>query len=326
MLNHSINAAKHAKMYKEEVSKNHRFGCGIMVVLLLRGIRIFVSTFMGASSTILVVYIFKVCARCFNCVQAADVNGGEPFLSFAPSITCYTGWHRVLAVVLDTLLPFFFLALLPYAAVLGDVDYVQRKTICSPKAWSDNAVRKATLIDQGAAHPFPNAVLHTRVVELVCTIALPCISILATPWPTLLTGVVAAIGALMFVNSLVWPPLVNPTWCAIVQGSKLFALLAMICGFLTVVAPSDMRDNVTLLLLPAAVLDVAFIVCKIWCTKKAAAGVGATGPTKMGSYSAVAPAGDRLDVEASELRTLNPNESPSHRRTASAYLALKAKE
>jgi WD40 repeat protein len=228
----------------------------------LGGLRQIVALFMGACSTVLVVPLFKICANCFDCVHHPD-GGRRPFLSIAPRIVCYNGFHRKLEYVLVVLASLFFVALIPHATVSGDVDYVQRSSFCSLQPWNlwkENSIRRATLIDLGPVHP--DHVFSTGFVQLLSKIALPCISILTTSRPILQTASIACIGALLFIHSLLLPPLVDPTSCAIMQGAHLFTFLAMAIGFATVFLP-DYKHLSTFMLIFSALFVCTFILCRM---------------------------------------------------------------
>ena len=114
--------------------------------------------------------VFKISLRSFGCIQDTTEDGGLPFLSYAPTVTCYTGRHRVLTYVLEGALPLYLMVLISYAVVNGDVEYVQRQELVSPSAWGRNAVRSSTLRDQAGPKKLPkstNSVSSKRNTQIV---------------------------------------------------------------------------------------------------------------------------------------------------------------
>jgi WD40 repeat protein len=264
LLHQAITSCTHTKKYKEEVEKKST-GCAHIGVLILRGIKTAVALLMGTSSTVLVVSTFTACAKWFDCISVDGIHDGELFVAAAPSFRCYVGVHRQVSIALAVVIPIYLILIIPLAAVWGDVAYVQRKTLCSPPAWRHNALRKATLMYLGYLHPNQDFIFTTRLMELACKIMLPVMSILLLHQPRTMMGSIALVGAVMFWASMVRPPYVDQSWCAIVQGAKLFASCVLTCGFLSVLLhdASQCESIATLLLLPSAVITVIFISYKI---------------------------------------------------------------
>jgi hypothetical protein len=160
-LKRTLNLAMHSRHYRKEEAEHNDQGWTHIGVSILRFIGNLVELFMWAFSTIFVVCIYKICVKCFDCIQADDGDGTQ-LLSWNPGVTCYAEDHLVLACIIIGAMPLYFFVLVPYAVVNGDVDYVQRKTLFKPSAWRDNAVRRATLLDRGIFHPIQQNVFRNR--------------------------------------------------------------------------------------------------------------------------------------------------------------------
>merc|ERR1719375_1452237 len=111
---------------------------------VLEAARAMVYLLMLVSSTLLVVPMFKEVVRTFDCREVTHSGGpGGTYslyiLAHAPGVECYTGYHLQLAVMCVVISPLYMVALMPYAVVAGDADYVRRTDIFSPANWRRNA-------------------------------------------------------------------------------------------------------------------------------------------------------------------------------------------
>lgn len=238
--------------------------CMQFAKLFVFGLRRTASVFMMAMATVLVVPVFKVCAMCVDCIHPLD--GMAPYLTANHEILCYESEHFILVCTLIVLLPCYFYLLVPHAAVSGDVKYVKRSNLCSFQYIRSSTVRKACLYDQGPVHPIHEYVFTTKVLQLISKSALPCISVLTTSKPLLQMVGICCIGAIMFINTLLHPPLVHKTWNAVVQGSHLFTFCATICGVITVILPRDRTSTIGLIM--SALCVSAFIYCRADSSRK----------------------------------------------------------
>merc|ERR1712004_118125 len=80
------------------------------------------------------------------------------------------------------------------------------------------------------------------------------------------TIAVAAVGLVLYIQCLYFPPLVDDRWKVVVQGSKLFTFLAMLCGVLTVAQSRElfglpMNQTLSNLALLVSFVSVALLVC-----------------------------------------------------------------
>jgi len=255
------NKLLHGYEFKVESRDNKTFRPAHWKVLILDFIWWLVSQFMLLCATVLVVTFFRVCAKAIDCVHPGS---GEPsHLADAPNVKCFMGPHLTVFFALVVLVPLYLFSLVPYAVCAGDVSYVEHGTLFNLKSWNANAQRKATVVDLGIVHPISDNVFITQVVVLVAKILLPCFAVLTSATPLLQMLLMTSVAAIMFIVSVVWPPLVSETWCAIVIGSKLMTLCTMLCGCLTVVVGKESPYSVYALL--ASIVFVLILTCRLVC-------------------------------------------------------------
>lgn len=214
---------------------------------------------MLACSTIFVAPVFKHCAQALHCVPhpTADDPHPEGFLAVAPQVPCYEGLHLWLAWAIRVLAPFYFLALIPYAVVEGDVNYMKWRKFFFPKSyWAASALRKATVVSLGPLHPNPDTTFRTLLGDLTAKASLPVIEALFTHMPRLQMLLITAVGLAMYVSSLCWPAKMDRMFCCLVQNTRLFTLCAMLCGCLTVALPTGSVIPVVLLAVCALLVPI----------------------------------------------------------------------
>mmetsp|Transcript_49926 Transcript_49926/g.116558 ORF Transcript_49926/g.116558 Transcript_49926/m.116558 type:complete len:976 (+) Transcript_49926:55-2982(+) len=233
--------------FKEEMNS----GAGIMH-LLLKIAKAFTSAvylLMQLLSTALVVPVVQSIAESINCVRPpgtdwTEILLGNPndtiYLASAPDVLCFQGHHTLLLVAIAVILPFYFYTLVPYAVCAGDAHYVPSTILFDYKVWEkDNtwwkaAERSATDLHLAFLHPNPREVFRTNLLELIAKILLPVVTILAAPTPLLEMSFVSAIGFVMWINAMLHPPYVERKMTVLVQDLKLFTMLTMMTGVLTV--------------------------------------------------------------------------------------------
>jgi len=244
-----INSLKTRMMRTEGYDREHhnQIRCGFyhLVVHLMHFLRSVVGLVIGLCATVLVVPMFKICAKVLDCVHN---DGDKPFLSADPYVICFESAHWKLVGAFGMIVPLYFALLLPYAIVEGDSQFVLKAHLFRPEKWRSHGITKATMVYQGPMHPRTQSIFAGRVVELLAKIALPVIVILTTSQPLLQTGGVCACGLSVFVVSLWYPPIVDPFMNSFIVGTQLFTMLCMFVGIVTVVSPVGKKFSVVLLL------------------------------------------------------------------------------
>lgn len=233
--------------FKEEMEK----GAGLMhfFLKLAKAFTSGVYLLMQLLSTVLVVPICQSIAESINCVRPEDtpwteILTGNPsntiYLASAPDVMCFKGNHTILLCAIGIILPFFCYTLVPYAVCAGDAHYVPSSILFDWRVWEkDNtwwkaAERSATDLHLAFLHPNPREVFRTNLLELLAKILLPVVTILLAPTPLVEMISVTVIGAVMWLNSMLHPPYVERKMTVLVQDLKLFTMLTMACGVLTV--------------------------------------------------------------------------------------------
>jgi len=79
--------------------------------------------------TVFMVPLTQAASEVYYCRPQHESANAKLYLVVAPDVTCYEGWHRVLAWLLPPLLAIFMLVAMPYVVVAGDVRHVQRKEL-----------------------------------------------------------------------------------------------------------------------------------------------------------------------------------------------------
>merc|ERR1712048_560355 len=233
------------------------FGCAHFLLSIISLLRSIVGFLLGTCSTVLVVPMFKVCAKIVDCIHPAD--GSKPYLSEYPNIHCYEATHWKLVGIFVVIVPIYFAALVPYAVVNGDSQFMPRASLLSPSSWRRSAVRKATLEYQGPMHPEADYILINRVAELLMKISLPVIVILTSAAPLLQTALIAIVGLIVYLVSEWCRPLVDPVTNSCIQGTELFTFLCMATGMFSVILPESKQFTTGLLI--ASVILTGVKIC-----------------------------------------------------------------
>jgi hypothetical protein len=131
--------------------------------------------------------------------------------------------------------PLFFWCLMPLSACAGDVTYVKRKLLFTPSQWPVAARRKACVMYRGKMHPTADGIFVTLVLEAQVKILLPCVVILTSSNPIEQMAIVSAIGALVFVASMIWEALADPQYRILKQGLNFATFVAYSFGLATVI-------------------------------------------------------------------------------------------
>jgi len=216
--------------------------------------------------TVGVAPLFKICAQATRCSRDEDngkfyldVTGGRSvecimFLD-VPLALRWEGYTSfAFSPCLILLLAMVYLAgLAPYAVVGGDGSYVQRGEILEWRAWAFNAERKATALNLGIFHPNPRNVFTYQLKEMISKALLPLITWLV-PQPLIQMTLSTSLMALLYVESMYYPAFNDGKYCAIVQGSRLFAFCTMLCGLITVVVGEKSAVPLVLLFLNFAIV------------------------------------------------------------------------
>lgn len=208
--------------------------------------------------------VFKICAQALRCSQAEadakyylDVTGGHAIECWMVlGWPCGLRWEETHAWSYCSawLLPLactYLVGLAPFAVVSGDASYVQRDELLDYKRWEFNAERKATALNLGFFHPNPQYIFRALLTEMASKAILPMITWMVVQ-PHLQMTLASALMALLFAQSMLFPPFINRRYCAIVQGCRLFALCTMLCGLITVIIGSKRS------ILPIGLLALCF--------------------------------------------------------------------
>lgn len=218
---------------------------------------------MWACSTVLVVVISTACAQIVDCVHTPS---DSPYVSKAPTIVCYEGTHLAIVIALPFVYVLFFLALVPYAVCAGDTNYVQPEEIFTPRAWRQNALRKATLVHTGPFHPRGHSVFYTGCAELLVKILLPVISTVTTEHPQRQMTAITSVGIMWLITTFIWKPFVEQSCNVVAIGLRLYTVIAMACGlFAAVLADPDRREPIVLFSVCAVVVmtTIAVVACRL---------------------------------------------------------------
>merc|ERR1711972_1270420 len=136
----------------------------------------------------------------------------------------------------------------------------------------------------GVCHPDKDSVFLTSLFELAAKILLPVIVIETTSKPMFQTIAVAVVGLVLYIQCLYYPPLVDERWNVVVQGSKLFTFLAMLCGVLTVAQSRELLGLPKNQILSNLALLVSFVgVVALVCCQRRQANSRTMTPTPNGS-------------------------------------------
>jgi len=241
LLRHGIHLTQSTTAYKRERksgAKGLLRASGKMTLLkrLLQGMLSAVGFIMLLCSTILVAPVFKICAQALHCVPEPGGPASELHLAVAPQVRCHEGLHLRLTWAVLVLVPAYFLVLVPYAAVEGDIKYMKWGKLFIPQAyWAEAARRKATVVNLGPLHPNPGVIFRTLSLDLTAKALLPVIETETTRTPMLQMLLITAVGVGMYASSLCFPPRMDRMFVGLVQDTRLFTLCAMLCGCLTVV-------------------------------------------------------------------------------------------
>eukprot|EP00746_Dinoflagellata_sp_MGD_P130157 gnl/MRDRNA2_/MRDRNA2_64132_c0_seq1.p1 gnl/MRDRNA2_/MRDRNA2_64132_c0~~gnl/MRDRNA2_/MRDRNA2_64132_c0_seq1.p1 ORF type:complete len:845 (+),score=119.37 gnl/MRDRNA2_/MRDRNA2_64132_c0_seq1:82-2616(+) len=222
--------------HKKEFRSGQEWGTMHMLAFFVSKVGVAFHYFILLASSLLVVPVFKACAEAVDCVHTSD---GKAFVATAPQVECYQGAHMLLSVGLTIICPMYIFLLVPYAVVAGNAKFVQQSEMFSPTAWQFNAERAATVVYLGPMHPVGKNVFRFAVLDLFAKIILPVVVIETTSTPVLQMLVVSCIGFVMLVVCLVWTPLVDEAWTTVLRGSRIFTLVAMICGLVTAIIADD---------------------------------------------------------------------------------------
>lgn len=255
-------------------------GAGIWHLFLKLGktFTFLVYLLMQLLSTALVVPIVQSIAESVRCVYPegmefpeimTEIVQGNPHdkirLASAPDVMCFQGNHTLLLVVIAIILPIYFYVLVPYAVCAGDAHYVPKSILFDYKIWEDEntwwkaAERSATDLHLAFLHPNPKEVFRTNILELVAKILLPVVTILLAPTPLVEMIGVLLIGVMMWGNSMIHPPYVERKMTILVQDLKLFTMLTMACGVLTVYL-EDPESNLPIYCLAGSGVFVVFLL------------------------------------------------------------------
>eukprot|EP00443_Scrippsiella_acuminata_P049821 CAMPEP_0115375502 /NCGR_PEP_ID=MMETSP0271-20121206/2492_1 /TAXON_ID=71861 /ORGANISM="Scrippsiella trochoidea, Strain CCMP3099" /LENGTH=966 /DNA_ID=CAMNT_0002798561 /DNA_START=57 /DNA_END=2953 /DNA_ORIENTATION=- len=282
-----------------KVGKSGLHNPAVMITSAMSLVQRAIHFFLLLSSTIFVVPIFKKCAMALDCVHAGKsppkyefilfhIFFGDnvplpeeeaPFLQSVPAVKCFTGSHRRLCIALFLLVPCYLIALIPYAVVEGDSNYVSvaklwgglsqtiRKFMfmsnVSENYWIESAMRKATVVNLGFVHPHPDNIFVTRVVELFAKAALPVIVIETTSYARLQMYMVTVVGFIMLVVTFACPPKVDRKLCRIEQGLRVFTFCTMCCGCLTVELEKDSVVPLIVLGVSAVIVPLFFLALAV---------------------------------------------------------------
>mmetsp|Transcript_118011 Transcript_118011/g.380908 ORF Transcript_118011/g.380908 Transcript_118011/m.380908 type:complete len:533 (-) Transcript_118011:40-1638(-) len=230
LLNLAIYLTQSTKAYQRE-NRSALFGPRHVLRRALEIVRSLLGLFVAALSTIMVAPMFKLCAQAIDCVHGS----GKPYLAEAPQVVCYEGAHLTLTVLLCIVTPIYFLALMPYAVVEGDMKYMKWRKLFFPGSyWRASAARKATVLDLGPLHPNPDTVFNNLLLEFTAKALLPVIEVQTTSAPAVQMALITFVGATLYMASIFFPPKVDRMFCCVVRGLRLFTLCTMLCGCLTV--------------------------------------------------------------------------------------------
>jgi len=230
LLNLAIYLTQSTKAYQSE-GRSSLFGPRHLLRRILELARTMLGLFLFALSTILVAPMFKLCAEAIDCMP----RDGSKYLQLAPQVECYAGSHLTMAVMLIIATPIYFLVLIPYALVEGNMKYMKWRKLFFPRTrWYEAAVRKATVLNLGPLHPNPDTVFINLLLEYAAKALLPVIEVQTTMMPAVQMALVTTIGATLYLASIFFPPKTDRMYCCIVRDLRLFTLCTMLCGCLTV--------------------------------------------------------------------------------------------
>jgi len=238
---------QNSKQYRDEVETSP--GLAHVALKVTKTFTTLVYLLMQLLSTALVVPICQSIAESVQCVYPegtpwTEALMGNPnnsiYLASTPDVLCFQGHHTMLVLAICLVLPAYLYILVPYAVCAGDAHYVPSNILFDWKVWEDKntwwkaAERSATDLHLAFLHPNPREVFRTNILELMAKILLPVVTILLAPNPLVEMIFVFLIGLVMWVNSMVHPPYVEKKMTILVQDLKLFTMLVMACGVLTV--------------------------------------------------------------------------------------------
>jgi len=217
----------------------------------------FISSLLFGCCTVLVVPMANTIAQVFSCQKAE----GRSMLDVAPNVECFVGAHLHLTIVIFVMAPVYIFLLFPYALVKGDADYVQRDELWRPKAWQQNARRKATVLHLGPMHPEASNIFVMVCSEIACKIVLPIAAKLTQTDPVLQMTLIVPLGFCMLAVTYFRRPLIDEFWNLILQGSRVWTCCAMVCAFLVAWRPHSYE--------PAYLLAICSIVVPACTVHKA---------------------------------------------------------
>eukprot|EP00931_Biecheleriopsis_adriatica_P032579 TRINITY_DN19002_c0_g1_i2.p1 TRINITY_DN19002_c0_g1~~TRINITY_DN19002_c0_g1_i2.p1 ORF type:complete len:966 (-),score=205.10 TRINITY_DN19002_c0_g1_i2:38-2935(-) len=271
-----VRRIQNSQMFKDEASRGA--GCAHFMLKIMRGLSATVYLMMQLLSTVLVAPMVQSIAQGMECVRPegtpwTDILLGNPqdnmYLQSAPHVKCWKGNHAKLMVAFTFLLPAYFVLLVPFASCGGDAHYVTSTTLWDYKVWeNDNAwtkaaVRSATDLHLAYLHPRPQTVFTTNFIDLLSKIALPVVTTLLAFDPLWETSMVTFIGFVVWVNAILNPRYVERKMTVLDQDLKLFTMLTMACGVMTVYIDDQESWLPTYCLIGSGVMVTMSIVCKL---------------------------------------------------------------
>jgi len=193
-------------------------------------------------SSFLVVPMSNALAQVRACEPDAAMPG-QFVLMMAPEVQCFTGWHSVLWTAIVLVAPLFFFLLFPYALVHGDVQYVQRAELLSLEEWKKNAIRKATIFHFGPLHQRAENIFASICSELSAKIVLPIVVTLTRGAPFKQMKIVMFINVLLLLATLIWNPMLERSFNAILVGLRLWVVCMIACACMACILNSPERPE-----------------------------------------------------------------------------------
>jgi len=242
-------AVQNSQRFRDETSSGSTAGLAHTTLRLCKVVSTVMYLIMQLGSTVLVSPMMQTLASAMACVRPDDVPWtdallGNPddtiFLAAAPHVMCWKGPHLSIMFLIAIIVPFYLVVLIPYAVCAGDANYVPTSTLWDWQIWKEDnnwykaAMRSATDLHLAFLHPNPRYVFRTNLLDLIAKVSLPIVTILLAPDPLIEMSLVTAIGAMLYFNAMFRAPYVERKMTVLVQDLKLFTMLTMACGVLTV--------------------------------------------------------------------------------------------
>jgi len=234
-----IHSIEELESYQDEFRSGRTYGPSHLLRSFVQWMGRPIKLLIFCCSTILVVPMSKALAEAMHCVHEDGSpsfhlmwSSHEPsHVAMVPSIPCYHGRHRYLYLLGGFGGVLYLLLLIPYALVAGDVTYVQRSELFSPRHWRKNAERYATLLHKGPMHPKGKHAYVSLFLELIAKITMPVLAVLLVEVPREQMLGMSVIAFVQWSTINIWPPFVEHRVNVLMSATRLMTLLAMLCGW-----------------------------------------------------------------------------------------------